>query len=162
MEITKKSGTYRLYTEQFLPVSIESAWNFFSNPINLQKITPSDLNFKIRSFDNLPAYPGQIITYSIGINKLLKMNWVTEITHVQEEKQFVDNQLFGPYKLWHHVHRFEQRDGGIMMIDIVHFKLPFQFISPISYNLFVKKKLMKIFQFREEQLNLLIAKNQLN
>lgn len=161
MEFSKNSGTYRLYNQQFLPVSIQSAWSFFSNPANLQAITPDDLDFKITSSDGEKAYPGQIVTYSIKLNKIFKMNWVTEITHIKEEESFVDEQRFGPYKMWHHVHKFEAVDGGVLMTDIVHFKLPFPLFASIAYTLFVKKNLTQIFNFRESQLDTLILSKQL-
>lgn len=96
MEFSKVSGVYKLEVHQFLPVSLSTAWSFFSNPSNLQSITPNDLNFKITSMDDGKTYPGQIITYSIKLNKLFKMNWVTEITHLKKEQYFVDEQRYGP------------------------------------------------------------------
>ncbi|MFT5668966.1 MAG: ligand-binding SRPBCC domain-containing protein [Vicingaceae bacterium] len=161
MEFSKKSGTYRLFNEQFLPISVVSAWKFFSNPSNLQIITPEELDFKITSLDGEKAYSGQIITYSIKLNKVFKMNWVTEITHVNEGRYFVDEQRFGPYKLWHHLHKFEAVEGGVLITDIVHFKLPFPLFQSITYKTFVKRNLKKIFTHRESQLDLLISSKQL-
>ena len=161
MEFSKNSGTYRLYNQQFLPVSLTAAWAFFSDPANLQAITPEDLDFKITSSDGEKAYSGQIITYSIKLNKAFKMNWVTEITHVKEKESFVDEQRFGPYKMWHHVHKFEAVEGGVLMTDIIHFKLPFPLLAPIAYSIFVKKNLTRIFTYRETQLDALISSNQL-
>ena len=132
MEFSKVSGIYRLEVQQFLPVSLPNAWSFFSNPSNLQSITPSDLNFKITSLDDGKTYPGQIITYSINLNKLMTMNWVTEITHLKEEEYFIDEQRYGPYKMWHHLHKFEEVYGGVFMTDIIHFKLPFPNNSTIK------------------------------
>ena len=161
MVFSKNSGTYRLYNEQFLPISIASAWLFFSNPVNLQIITPKELEFKITSLDDEKAYAGQIITYSIKLNKVYKMNWVTEITHVNEGQYFVDEQRFGPYKMWHHLHKFESVKGGVLMKDVVHFKLPFPLLASIVYKIFVKRNLKKIFKHRESQLDILIASKQL-
>lgn len=161
MEFSKKSGTYRLFNQQFLPISLVSAWKFFSNPSNLQIITPEELDFKITSLDGENAYSGQIITYSIKLNKVFKMNWVTEITHVNEGHYFVDEQRFGPYKLWHHLHKFEAVEGGVLITDIVHFKLPFPLFQSITYKIFVKRNLKKIFTHRESQLDLLINSKQL-
>lgn len=161
MVFSKQSGIYRLYNEQFLPIPIASAWLFFSNPANLQIITPKELEFKITSLDDEKAYAGQIITYSIKLNKIFKMNWVTEITHVKEEQYFVDEQRFGPYKMWHHLHKFEAIEGGVLITDIVHFKLPFPLLASIAYKTFVKRNLKKIFTHRESQLDILISSKQL-
>jgi len=156
MEFSKHSGTYKLSNKQFLPVSLKSAWLFFSNPKNLQVITPDDLDFRITSIDGEKAYTGQIITYSIKLNKIIKMNWVTEITHLKENEYFVDEQRFGPYKMWHHIHKFEEVEGGVLMTDIVYFKLPFPLFSTIAYKIYVKKNLKNIFTHRETQLESLI------
>jgi len=161
MKFSKQSGTYRIYNEQFLPIPIASAWAFFSNPANLEVITPKELEFKITSLDDEKVYAGQIITYSIKLNKVFKMNWVSEITHVEEENYFVDEQLFGPYKMWHHLHKFEAKDGGVLLTDIVHFKLPFPLFASIAFKVFVKRNLMKIFAHRESQLDIIIASKQM-
>jgi ligand-binding SRPBCC domain-containing protein len=153
VEFSKSAGLYKLYNEQVLNVSLNEAWEFFSNPANLETITPSDMHFKILSLDGDKAYSGQVITYSIRLNALLKMKWVTEIKHVQKPHCFVDEQRFGPYKFWHHAHLFEELPSGkVLMKDIVHFKLPFSWVAPIAYKLFVRKNLEKIFTFRTETL----------
>tara|TARA_B110000503_G_scaffold98635_1_gene147802 strand:- start:108 stop:596 length:489 start_codon:yes stop_codon:yes gene_type:complete len=161
MEFSRHSGIYRLCTQQFLPISQEAAWRFFSAPQNLQKITPENLDFRITSPESGEAYLGQIITYSIFLNKIFKMNWVTEITHIAKGTSFVDEQRFGPYKMWHHLHKMEKVDGGVLMTDIVHFKLPFSLIAPIVYSLFVKRKLTEIFNYRTTKLDELVDSNQL-
>lgn len=155
MEFSKNSGTYRLFNQQFVPVSLSTAWTFFSNPRNLQSITPEKLDFKITSIDGENAYAGQIITYSIKLNRITKMNWVTEITHLKNKEYFVDEQRFGPYKMWHHVHKFESVEGGVLITDIIHFKLPIRLLSSLGYKLFVKRNLKQIFSYRTAQLETL-------
>ena len=162
MEFSKKSGTYRLYKQQFIPVSLSTAWTFFSNPKNLQLITPEKLDFKITSIDGQNAYAGQIITYSIKLNRIIKMNWVTEITQFKDQEYFVDEQRFGPYKMWHHVHKFESVDGGVLMTDIIHFKLPFRLLSSLGYILFVKRNLNHIFSYRTAQLEAQFHQSEFN
>jgi ligand-binding SRPBCC domain-containing protein len=159
VEFFEHSGLYSLHTEQFLPITLDEAWHFFSTPQNLQKLTPSELDFKITSPKMDSIYQGQIITYNIKIFPVFPTKWVTEITSVEEGKYFIDEQRFGPYKLWHHQHKFEEVEGGVKIIDIVHFKLPFALLAPIAYKLFVKKKLREIFTFRHKLLDDLIAKN---
>jgi ligand-binding SRPBCC domain-containing protein len=161
MEFSTQSGIYRLYNEQFLPISIDTAWRFFSNPSNLQKITPKELDFKITSSEEEDVYLGQIITYSIKLKKIFKMNWVTEIKSINHGVSFVDEQRFGPYKMWHHMHKFKEVEGGVLMSDIIHFKLPFSLIAPLIYRLIVKKDLINIFRFRTIKLEVLTSENQL-
>ena len=77
------------------------------------------------------------------------MNWVTEITNIEFEKYFVDEQRFGPYKMWHHEHLFERIDDhNCKMIDIVSYKLPFGFLGKWGHKLFIKKQLKTIFDYR--------------
>ena len=130
---------------------MEEAWAFFSNPANLSKITPSHLGFKIISkHHGEKMYPGQIIEYKVKPVMGIPLYWMTEITHVEEKKYFVDEQRFGPYTMWHHQHHFEQTKEGVMMTDIVHYKLPLYFLGDFAHALFVKKQLKQIFDFRFE------------
>ena len=159
MEISKHSNVYRLHNQQFLPMSLRDAWIFFSNPQNLQKITPEELDFRMTSPDEGKVYLGKIINYRIRLNRVFKMNWVTEITGMIHEDYFVDEQSFGPYKMWHHRHTFEEVEGGVLITDTVHFKIPFSLIAPLAYRFFVKQNLKQIFNYRTEKLNEIIASN---
>lgn len=140
---------YSLKTVQKIPVSMDKAWDFFSNPANLAAITPSNLGFQIISkHHGSRMYPGQIIEYRVSPLLGIPMYWMTEITHVEEGKYFVDEQRFGPYKLWHHQHHFREIEGGVEMTDIVHYRIPFWIFGRIANRLFVKKELDKIFRHR--------------
>lgn len=159
IEISKHSGVYQLKTVQFLPLSLKYAWSFFSNPENLENITPEQMGFKITSNTYGKTYPGQIITYKVKIFPFIKSNWVTEITHVEKEAFFVDEQRYGPYSMWHHEHHFESSDHGVKMTDIVTYKMPFGFLGNLAHALFVKKRLSKIFGFRRQTLSNLFQKD---
>jgi len=139
---------YRLDTEQFIPISIEEAWDFFSRPENLQKITPAKMGFEILSKSNEFMYPGMIITYKVSPLLGIKMNWCTEITQVETHKYFIDEQRFGPYNLWHHQHHFREVEGGIIMNDIVHYGIPLGPLGQIANSIMVKSQLKDIFNFR--------------
>jgi len=145
------SRVYRLKTIQNIPVSLPEAWDFFSKPKNLAEITPRELDFNIISlYHGEEMYPGQIIEYKVKPLLGIPVYWMTEITHVEKEKYFVDEQRFGPYILWHHQHHFKSITGGVEMTDIVHYKIPFGFLGDIAQWLFVRKNLEKIFEFREK------------
>ncbi len=137
-----------LKTYQRLPISIEEAWDFFSSPKNLKIITPPYMGFDITSGGDEKMYAGQIITYIVKPLLGIPMEWVTEITYVQEPYYFVDEQRFGPYSLWHHKHFFKSIPGGIEMQDIVHYKIPFGPLGKLMNHLFIKHKLKEIFDFR--------------
>lgn len=104
------------------------------------------------------VYAGMIITYKISPLLGIKMNWMTEITHVKEKEYFVDEQRFGPYALWHHQHHFKEVDGGVQMTDLLHYAIPYGFIGRIANRLMVKAKVKKIFNYREEAITHLFGK----
>ncbi len=143
---------YTLERKQNIAMDMDEAWEFFSNPNNLPLITPPSLNLKITS--NLPdkMYTGMIITYTVAPILNIPMTWVTEITHVKEPNFFIDEQRFGPYKFWHHQHKFNEIEGGIEAIDIVNYALPLDPLSRIANELMVKKQLNEIFDFRTDYL----------
>jgi len=141
-------GVYKLERKQQLSISIEEAWDFFSNPKNLVKITPEYMDFKIIHGVETSMYAGQIIEYRVKPMLGIPIAWVTEIKHVEDQKQFVDEQRFGPYSFWHHKHFFEQTDSGLVMTDLVHYKLPFGPLGRLAHRLFVKRQLNDIFDYR--------------
>lgn len=149
---------YQIKTQQKLPISIEKAWDFFSNPKNLKKITPEEMSFEIISGAEKSIYPGQIIQYNVSPIFGIKLRWVTEITHVIDNKYFVDEQRFGPYSLWHHKHFFKEIKGGILMEDVVDYKIPLGWLGQLAHFIFVKNRLKKIFKFRENKLVKLFGK----
>ncbi|GAB4301567.1 MAG: SRPBCC family protein [Ignavibacteriaceae bacterium] len=139
-------------TKQFLPVNIDDAWSFFSNPENLPEITPPWLNIKVISELPDKMYEGMIITYKVYPFLGIPSNWVTEITVVREKTLFIDEQRFGPYKFWHHQHHFRENYNGVDMTDIVNYALPFDPLSRTINNLFIEKKVKEIFEYRKEVL----------
>jgi ligand-binding SRPBCC domain-containing protein len=143
------SKVYSIKTVQVLKISLDEAWAFFSSPKNLQKITPQKLGFQIISkHHGEKMYPGQIIEYKVSPILGIPLYWMTEITHVEDRKYFVDEQRFGPYQLWHHQHHFKETAEGVEMTDIVHYKLPLGILGDIANVLMVKKQLKEIFDYR--------------
>ena len=145
---------FQIKTKQKLPISATEAWKFLSNPKNLAEITPKYMNFKILSGAERSIYAGQIIQYKVTPVFGITLKWVTEITHVKENEYFVDEQRFGPYKMWHHEHIFEKiDDNNCKIIDKVSYKLPFGLIGRWSHNLLIKKQLKNIFDYRTKIIN---------
>ena len=143
---------YRLHTTQNLPISINEAWNFLSDPVNLKTITPDYMGFEILSGAEKKMFPGQIIQYIVTPILGIPTKWVTEITHVKKGKYFVDEQRFGPYSLWHHKHFLKPIKNGVEMEDIIDYKIPFGLFGQIIHPIFVKPKLNEIFKYREIKL----------
>ncbi len=93
-------------------------------------------------------YAGQVIEYKVSPFLGIPLYWMTEITHVEDKKYFVDEQRYGPFSMWHHQHHFKTIEGGVEMTDIVHYKLPLWFLGDIANRLFVKTQLQQIFDYR--------------
>lgn len=147
-----EDGMYSLSTKIKINATIDDAWSFFTKPKNLSNLSPEDVKFKIISGKSDSFYEGKIISYKIKIFPFTYINWTTEITKVVENKLFIDKQLFGPYKLWVHEHHFIQNDDGTTTItDRVKYKLFFKTFSKILHKLFIKKKLISIFNFRRSK-----------
>lgn len=143
------SMLYRIKYEQKIPASIDVVWEFMSAPRSLAKITPHDVRMEMTSeLDSEKMYAGQIIQYKLYPLPGIKMRWVTEITQVKENEYFVDTQPFGPYSFWHHKHIFTEIEGGVLMTDIIDYKLPMGFLGRMVNTLVVRKKLEKVFQHR--------------
>ncbi len=143
---------FRFHATQRLPISIEQAWDFFSNPKNLCEITPPLLSLQVTCEIPEKMHPGMIVTYRVRPFLKIPFTWVTEITHVVKPHLFVDEQRFGPYRFWHHQHHFREVDGGIEIKDIVHYALPFGPLSRLANALIVRRRLEEIFGHRKESL----------
>ena len=143
---------YAVHKKIKLPVSLQEAWDFISDPKNLAVITPPTMGFKTLSGDERKMFSGQIINYTITPLLGIKVQWVTEITHVVDNRYFVDEQRFGPYAFWHHKHFLKEIPGGVEMEDIVHYKIPFGILGRMVHPFLVKPKLKEIFDYREKKL----------
>lgn len=148
---------YTLHKKQNLPITIEQAWNFLSDPKNLNTISPDYMGFRILSGADRPMFAGQIIQYIVTPVLGIKTKWVTEITHVIDQHYFVDEQRFGPYALWHHKHFIKPIDGGVEMEDIIDYKLPFGILGQLAHPVLVKPKLEEIFNYRTKKLEALFG-----
>jgi ligand-binding SRPBCC domain-containing protein len=152
---------YQLKTETILNCDLEKAWDFFSSPENLSKITPPEMDFRILAGNVDRMYPGMIIQYKVRPLLSIPVEWVTEITHVRDFEFFVDEQRIGPYKMWHHEHHFEKVQEGVKMTDIVSYHIPFGVLGKLANSLFVRSKIDSIFTYREKVIkDLFVSKNE--
>ena len=144
---------YSINVKQQLPISQDEAWNFLSSADNLSKIMPDDMHFEVQSKIEHSIYPGQLIEYKVTPLKGFTTNWVTEINHVKKPHYFVDTQLIGPYKIWHHTHFLHPNDEGVLIEDQVRYQMPFGKLGELLHPIVVKPQLNKIFKAREEKMN---------
>lgn len=140
---------YELYRETVLPVTMLEAWDFFSNPENLSKITPAEMDFKVLS-KGLPRHihNGLLIEYVVRPLAGVPLKWISQISSVNAPHSFVDEQLKGPYAYWHHEHTFEEKNGKVVMKDKVTYSVPFGVFGQLANKWIVRSKLEDIFNFR--------------
>ena len=141
---------YQMHEEMEVAASLDEVWEFISSPANLKEITPDYMGFEITT-PGLPEkiYPGLMISYKVRPLLGIRMNWLTEITQVREPHYFVDEQRSGPYALWHHEHNLEATEKGVLMSDLVTYRIPGGPLGTLAHGLFIKKQLKGIFQYRE-------------
>lgn len=143
---------YTLHKTQKLPISVDEAWEFLSDPKNLKVITPDKMSFDIISGADRPMYSGQIIQYNVTPMMGIRTKWVSEIKSVVPKKYFVDVQLYGPYSLWHHKHFINEIEGGVEMEDIIDYKIPLGILGHMMHPFLVKPRLEEIFNYRQKKL----------
>jgi ligand-binding SRPBCC domain-containing protein len=137
-----------LKQEQFLPITLDGAWQFFATPRNLNEITPDNMVFEIVSELPDSMYAGLLINYRLKPMFNIPVDWCTEITHIKEKEYFIDEQRKGPYRIWHHEHHFRAVDGGVLMTDLLHYDIGKSIFGWIAGKLFVHKKVKAIFDYR--------------
>jgi len=146
MDFTKQVS----YTT-FIPYALEEVFDFFSKAENLNEITPPNLSFTILTPLPIHLKKGALIDYRIKLFGI-PMKWKTEICNWNPPYEFTDKQLSGPYTTWIHTHRFEEKDGGVLMTDTIQYQSKGYFLAPILHWLFVDAQVKKIFDYREAKL----------
>ncbi len=145
-----------LESEQFLDRPVPEVFEFFSLARNLEQLTPPWLGFEVLTPEPIEMHVGALIDYRLRLHRV-PMRWVTRIERWERDSSFVDRQLRGPYRLWHHLHEFTRRDGGTLVRDRVHYALPLGPLGTVAHRLFVRRDLERIFAFRHEAVQRLIG-----
>lgn len=140
---------YTLQKEQIVPRARNDVFAFFERPKNLCRITPPKMKFDILTPQPLEMRTGAVFDYVVNI-KGINQFWRTLIEKYDAPYSFVDIQLRGPYRLWHHTHEFEEHPQGTLVRDTIRYVLPFGFVGHIFHSLFVRPQLEAIFDFRRE------------
>ena len=147
LSFLRKPIVYYFKIEHFFPSDMDTVFDFFSRPENLEKITPPAMGFHIMTPKPVEMKEGAIIDYTVNIMGI-PARWRTMITSYKINEFFVDEQLKGPYSYWHHKHSFEAVEGGINIVDEITYALPLEAFRSIVHPLFIKPQLKKIFSFR--------------
>jgi ligand-binding SRPBCC domain-containing protein len=146
-----KDLPYTLRREQVVPRKLEEVFEFFSRAKNLEFLTPEWLRFKVLNVDPEPLRRGSLISYALRVHGLT-VRWTSAIVEWDPPHKFVDLQVRGPYKRWHHTHRFQAEGERTRITDEVRYELPLGSLGRIAHRLMVRSDLERIFAFREEKI----------
>jgi ligand-binding SRPBCC domain-containing protein len=144
-----------LLREQVLPGAPERVFEFFADAANLEQITPGWLGFRIVTPRPIEMAPGTLIEYRLRLHRV-PVRWLTRIEKWEPGKRFVDVQVEGPYRLWHHTHSFEPHGQGTRVRDRVRYALPLGPLGELAHRLFVRRDLERIFEFRHASVSKVI------
>ena len=154
VNIKNSGGLYTFYSKQTVNSNIQNVWDFFSKTKNIEKIMPKKLKFKNTSGRSSKFYEGKIVGFKFILFKFIPVNIQSEIKKISHNRYFIDNQIYGPYKFWHHEHHFHQNDNQtVTIIDKVKYKLYLYPFSKIIYHLIIKKQLKEMFSYRNLKIN---------
>ncbi len=143
---------HTLRREQWIPRPLDEVFAFFCDARNLGELTPPWLGFRILTPGPIRIARGTRISYRLDWHGI-PVSWRTEIRRWQPPHCFVDVQLNGPYRLWHHTHRFEASGGGTLMTDVVRYRLPFGIVGRVAHALNVRRDLERIFDYRLQRVS---------
>ena len=132
-----------------VPVSRDEVFDFFSRAENLEELTPPWLSFHIATPTPIKMEVGTLIDYRLKIRGI-PMRWRSEISVWDPPHRFVDQQLRGPYRMWHHEHRFTEVEGGTLVEDRVRYAV---LGGALIERIFVGPDVRRIFDYREQRLS---------
>jgi hypothetical protein len=147
---------HRLEREQVVATTPDSVFDFFSRARNLETLTPPWLRFDVLTPEPIEMRRGTHIEYRLRLHGV-PLRWVSRIEEWDPGRGFVDRQVRGPYRLWHHRHEFEAHQGGTLVRDIVHYSLALGPIGSLAHAVFVRRDLAAVFDYRRQQIEHLAA-----
>ena len=144
-------SVHLLRREQRLPGTPDALFPFFADARNLEAITPPWLGFAVTTPGTIEMRPGALIEYRLRLHGV-PLRWRTTIAVWDPPQRFVDVQIRGPYRLWHHTHDFEpDGESGTAMRDTVRYALPLGALGTVADRVLVRRDLEAIFDFRAEK-----------
>lgn len=148
VEIRQVEDGFELRCRQWVPAPLDDVFRFFSDPYNLERITPPFLGFAVRRMSTPQIERGTVLTYRLRLHGL-PVFWRTVIEEWTPPHRFVDRQVFGPYALWQHTHTFEPEQGGTRLDDLVRYRLRCAALQSTPVLAWVHRDVRAIFEFRQ-------------
>jgi ligand-binding SRPBCC domain-containing protein len=146
-----------LEREQHVQAPPEEVFAFFADARNLESITPPWLGFRVLTPGPIEMRPGALIEYRLALHRI-PVRWLTRIEEWTPGRSFVDAQLRGPYRLWHHTHTFSPHNGGTLVGDRVRYALPLGPLGAAAHRAFVRRDVERIFDFRRAAIGPMLHK----
>lgn len=140
-------STHVLERAQYVDRPLDELFAFFAEARNLERLTPRWLRFEVLTPAPIAMEPGARIEYRLSVHGV-PLRWVSLIESWEPGRRFVDRQVQGPYKLWHHTHEFEALGSGTLVRDRVRYAVPFGPVGDLARFLFVRRDLDRVFAFR--------------
>ena len=147
--------SWEIHREQLVRAPHADVFEFFSRARNLEELTPPFLRFEVLTREPIRMAPGTLIDYRLRVRGV-PMRWRTLIEAWEPGRMFVDRQLRGPYRLWHHTHEFEARPDGTLVRDAIRYEIPLGPIGTVARALFVARDLERVFDFRRRAVTRLL------
>jgi ligand-binding SRPBCC domain-containing protein len=147
-----------LTRQQSLPGRPDDVFRFFAAARNLEAITPPWLRFRVVTPEPIAMDVGTLIAYRLRLHGV-PVRWLTRIEAWEPGVRFVDAQLRGPYRLWHHTHEFASdpdHPARTLMRDTVRWTLPLGLLGAPALP-FVKRDLRRIFDHRAQRVAQLLS-----
>jgi ligand-binding SRPBCC domain-containing protein len=146
----------RLEREQLVPRPVTEVFAFFSQAHNLERITPPWLRFQIFTPGSIPMTTGTLIEYRLRLHGV-RLRWISRIEEWETDRTFVDRQVRGPYRFWHHRHEFLPHEDGTLVRDRVRYALPLGRLGDLAHAAVVERDLRRIFDFRRDAVRRLLG-----
>jgi ligand-binding SRPBCC domain-containing protein len=141
---------------QVVACPLEQVFDFFSRARNLELLTPPWLRFEVLTPEPVQMGVGALIDYRLRLHHA-PLRWQSRIEAWESNRLFVDRQLKGPYRLWHHRHEFEDLGGATLVRDHVRYALPLGPLGTLARRLLVARDLERIFEYRRQAVGRLLG-----
>jgi ligand-binding SRPBCC domain-containing protein len=141
--------SHRLQREQVLTCPLPEVFAFFAGARHLERITPPWLTFQVLTPEPISMRLGTLIDYRLRLHGI-PLHWTTRIEEWEPGVGFVDRQIAGPYRLWHHRHGFRAQGETTVITDAIDYSLPFGILGESAHGLFVRRDLERIFAYRQD------------